>query len=84
MCNKLSHILKWKHHFIELLDKSIATLDILLTYVDTIHDSITWLTVNLTIEDEIDVGILKMIVVDEILNEMNHWSGCHILHQKDI
>ena len=81
MCYEFCHILERKHYLIKLLDETIATLYVLLAYVHAIDDGITRLTVNLAIEKEIDVGVLEMVVVDEILNEMNHWSRGHILHK---
>ena len=53
--DKFCHIIKWKHYFVEFLDKSVATLDVLLTYVHAIDDSITWLTMDIAIEEEVDV-----------------------------
>ena len=81
MCYKLCHILKWKHYFIKLLDESVTTLDVLLPDIHAIDNGVTWLTVNLSIEEEVDVRVLEMVVVDEVLNEMHHWSTGQAVHQ---
>ena len=84
MCYEFRHILKRKHHLVKFLDKAVTALDVLLPNVHAIYDGIARLTANLSIEEEVDVGVLEMIVVDEVLNKMHHWGGSHVLHKDDI
>ena len=65
------------------MDEAIRALDVLLLHDDTIHVGITWLAVALEIEQEVHVIVGNELVVQEHLNEVNHWRCRSVHHHWD-